>query len=86
MSMVEQLAQQALALGREDRAYLANLLEESLPMSEFATRELAAAWSAEVDRRLSAYQRGEATASDAHTALERIERRLAEHSARKAAS
>ena len=84
--MVEQLAQQALALGREDRAYLANLLEESLPMSEFATRELAAAWSAEVDRRLSAYHRGEAAASDVHTALERIERRLAEHGARKATS
>lgn len=86
MSIVEQLAQQALALGREDRAYLANVLEESLPMSEFATRELAAAWSAEVDRRLSAYHRGEATASDAHTALERIRRRLVEHRAQKAAS
>jgi hypothetical protein len=81
MSIVEQLAQQALALGREDRIYLANVLDESLPMGEFATRELAAAWSEEVDRRLSAYHRGEATASDAHTALERIQGRLVEHRA-----
>ena len=59
MSTVEQLAQQALALGPADRAYLANVLQGSLSAGGFATPALAAAWSAEIDRRLGAHQRGE---------------------------
>lgn len=85
MSTVEQLAQQALALGPEDRVYLANVLEESLSTGDFATPELAAAWSAEIDRRMAAYRRGEAQSTDADAALERIGQRLEEHRARKAA-
>ena len=76
MSTVEELAQQALALGAEERVYLANVLEESLSNGGFATPELAAAWSAEIDRRLAAYQRGETRATDADSALERIRQRL----------
>ena len=86
MSIVEQIAQQALALGPEDRAYLANVLEQSLTSGGFATPEIAAAWSAEIDRRLDAHRRGEAQTTDADTALERIQQRLDEHRARKAAS
>lgn len=85
MSTVEQLAQQALALGPEDRVYLANVLEKSLSTGGFATPELAAAWSAEIDRRLSACKRGETQSTDADAALERITQRLEEHRARKAA-
>lgn len=84
MSTVEQLAQQALALGPEDRVYLATVLEESLSNGGFATPELAATWSAEIDRRVAAYRRGEAQSTDADAALERIARRLEEHRARKA--
>lgn len=84
MSMVEQLAQQALALGPEDRVYLANVLEESLSTGGFTTPELAAAWSAEIDRRAAAYQRGEAQSTDADAALERIAHRLEEHRVQKA--
>jgi hypothetical protein len=81
MSTVEQLAQQALALGPGDRAYLANVLEESLSAGDFATHEIAAAWSIEIDRRLAAYRRGEAQASDADVVLEPIQQRLTEHRA-----
>jgi putative addiction module component (TIGR02574 family) len=73
-----------LALGPGDRVYLANVLEESLSAGGFATPELAAAWSAEIDRRLAAYRRGDAQSADADAALERIEQRLEEHRARKA--
>ena len=72
MSTVEQLAQQALALGPEDRVYLANVLEESLPTAGFATPELAAAWSAEIDRRIAAYRQDEVPSSDADAALDRV--------------
>lgn len=84
MSTVEQLAQQALALGPEDRVYLANVLEESLSTGGFATPEIAAAWSAEIDRRLAAYRRGETKPTDADAALERIAQRLEEQRVRKA--
>lgn len=86
MSIVEQLAQQALTLGPEDRAYLVNVLEDSLSTGGFSTPELATAWSAEIDRRLAAYRRGDVQATDADTTLERIQRRLEEHRARKATS
>jgi putative addiction module component (TIGR02574 family) len=86
MSTVEQLAQQVLALGPEERVYLANVLEESLSTGGFASPELAAAWSAEIDRRLAAYRRGETQGTDADAALERIGQRLEEHRARKAGS
>lgn len=86
MSPVEQLAQQVLALEPGDRAYLADVLEQSLATGSFATAELAEAWTAEIDRRLEAYKRGEARPSDADLALERIRQRLDQHRARKAAS
>lgn len=86
MSTVEQLAQQALALGPDDRVYLANVLEQSLSTGGFATPELAAVWSAEIDRRVTAYRRGETQPTDADAALERIGQRLEEHRARKASS
>ena len=85
MSIVEQLAQQALALRPKDRVYLANVLEESLSAGGFATPELAAARSAEIDRRVAAYRRGEAPSTDADAALDRVGQRLEEHRARKAA-
>lgn len=85
MSTVEQLAQQALALEPGERAYLADVLEQSLASGGFATTDLARVWSAEIDRRLEAHKRGEAQASDADLVLERIRQRLDEHRARKAA-
>ena len=79
MTIPEQIAQQALALPPEDRTYLADVLEQSLASGEFATPELAIEWSAEIDRRIAAYDRGETKGVDIQTALERIRACLAEH-------
>jgi hypothetical protein len=86
MTPVEQLAQQALALAPADRAYLADVLEQSLSTGSFATPELAALWADEIDRRLAAYERGEAKPTDADIALQRSEQRLVAHRARKSSS
>jgi hypothetical protein len=39
---------QALTLSLKDRAYVADVIEQSLGDGEFATTELAAAWMAEI--------------------------------------
>ena len=84
MTIREQIAEQALALPPEDRTYLADVLEKSLTNGEFATTELAAEWTAEIDRRIAAYDRGETHGADVQPALERIRTHLAEHRLRKA--
>lgn len=83
MTMREQVAQQALALTPEDRAYVADVLENSLANGDFANTEISAEWATEIDRRIEAYDRGEVQASDGIDALERIRERLAAHRASK---
>ena len=84
MTTREQIAQQALALAPEDRTYIADLLESSLSNGEFASQEVAAAWVAEIERRIDAYDRGATQATDVAVALERMRRTLEEHRTRKA--
>lgn len=79
MTRREQIVEEALRLSPEDRAYVAGALEGNLASSGFASPELAAEWSAEIDRRLAAYDRGELSADGARTSLERIRLRLHEH-------
>jgi putative addiction module component (TIGR02574 family) len=86
MTMREQVLQQALALPLEDRVFVAERLEQSLHDGEFASPEIAAAWTAEIDRRIAAYERGEVQASDGDTSIERMRRYLSDHRARKALS
>ena len=81
MSRRDEIAEQALTLPPVDRAFLADLLEQSLPDEEFATDEIAAAWTNEIDRRLDAFDRGETKAVDAKTAIEEMRRGLAERRA-----
>ena len=69
MNLRDEIAQQALSLGPEDRVYVADLLEQSLNAGGVATAEIAADWSAEIDRRIEAYDRGDVTAADAGTAF-----------------
>lgn len=83
MSQVDQIAQQALNLDPDDRAYLADLLEQSLPGQGFATPEIADAWSKELDRRIAAYERGETRAMDLETSLDQMRDALALHRAKK---
>lgn len=70
MTLRDQIAEQALSLPPEDRAFLADLLEESLRTEGFATPELASEWMAEVKRRVAAYDRGESEALDLKTAVQ----------------
>lgn len=83
MTVREQVLQDALALPPEDRAFLAEHLEQSLNHGQFASPEIAAAWTAEIDRRIAAYERGELQASDADASLARMRSTLADHRSRK---
>ena len=71
----EEIAQQALTLSLEDRAYVADVIEQSLGSGEFATTEIAAAWMAEIERRAGAFERGETTAEDWRAVLSRLRSR-----------
>jgi putative addiction module component (TIGR02574 family) len=86
MSNRDEIAKQALGLPPEDRAYLADQLEQSLPHDGFATAEIARAWASEVDRRLESYDSGESPAAGFDEVMHRLRQRLAEHRERKAAT
>ena len=45
MTPRDEIVQQAMALPPEDRAYVADMLEQSLSGGGFATPEIAAAWA-----------------------------------------
>ena len=79
MTVREQVLNEALALSPEDRAYLADHLELSLNTGELASPELAALWSAEIDRRMAAYERGALKAANADDAMTRIRQYLDQH-------
>jgi len=77
----ETVLQAALLLSPDDRALLVEDLVESLDRGEFATPEIAAAWSAEIDRRIAAYDRGEIKTLAAEQSLDHLRRSLAEYRA-----
>ena len=81
--MREQVLHEALALAPEDRAFLAEQLEQTLSHEQFASPEIAAAWTAEIDRRIAAYERGELQASDADASIVRMRSYLSDHRARR---
>jgi hypothetical protein len=66
-----------------DRAFLAGHFERGLSRWQLASPEIAAAWTAEIDRRIAAYERGELQASDADASIERMRASLADQRARK---
>lgn len=72
MSNRDEITREALALSPEDRAYVADALERSLETGSFATPELADAWSAEIHRRIAAFERGETTPVDLETSNARL--------------
>lgn len=69
---VVELAAKGTALAPDDRARLIDLLLASLDDGPRA--EVEAAWAAEVDRRLDAYDRGEVHAIDGEEVLEEARR------------
>jgi putative addiction module component (TIGR02574 family) len=86
MTIRDQIVEQALTLTPEDRAYIADALEQSLSNGGFATPEIASAWAAEIERRITAYDRGEIQAVGTESAIERVRQQLAEQRARKVSS
>ena len=68
------IQEEALNLPADDRLRLIDLLWESLPGPELASRE--AAWAAESERRIDAYESGELTARDAGEVLAELKRGL----------
>jgi len=84
MTERDQILEQALALGPEDRAYVADALEQSLGGGQFASPEIAAAWAEEIEHRIAAYDRGEMQAAGIDVAMERIREHLHDHRRRKA--
>ncbi|MCA9094566.1 MAG: addiction module protein [Planctomycetaceae bacterium] len=80
MATRDELAQQVLALSQDDRAFLADLLDQSLvEEGGMSPEELAAVWTVEIDRRIAAYEAGESGAVDAETAMKEMREKLAEH-------
>jgi len=75
---VEKLLREALALPREDRARLANALQESLEPGEEPLPEVEweAAWTAEIERRLRDFDEGRATAISYEEFKDRMRARL----------
>jgi putative addiction module component (TIGR02574 family) len=83
MANRDQIVEQALSLPPEDRAYVADALEQSLASGGFASPEIAEAWVAEIERRLTAYDRGEIKAIKG-TGLGHIRQQLADRRAQRA--
>jgi putative addiction module component (TIGR02574 family) len=69
---VADLAERVKALPIEDRSRLVDLVLES--MHEGSLAEVEAAWDAEVEQRLAAYDRGELVALDGEQVLAKARR------------
>jgi hypothetical protein len=83
MHVPEQLIHQVLALSPEGQAELLALLQENLALAEppgepASDEELAAAWTAEIDRRIDEMETGKSIPIDAETALADLRRQLEE--------
>ena len=81
MTLREEIIQKAMALAPEDRAYVADLLEGSLPAQGFASKELAASWSAEIDRRIARFDREDCSPMVVDRAMPLIQPALSCHHA-----
>jgi hypothetical protein len=66
----DQLVEQALRLDFEDRAYIIDSLERSLPAPCFGPPKTAEEWTQEIDRRIEARERGEVEVFTAEETLQ----------------
>jgi hypothetical protein len=76
MSKRDLILQEALALDDTDRAYVRDMLEQSLPNAPFASPELAEDWYAEIDRRIEQADNGEVTFVSEEEVLREMEAKL----------
>lgn len=70
MAIESDLVERTMHLSLEDRAELARRLILSLEPTDMEA-DIEAAWAVEIERRLSAYERGEAAAVDWQAAVDR---------------
>jgi hypothetical protein len=84
MTFRDQITTQAMTLSPEDRAYVADMLERSLPEGDFSNPTIAEAWSREIDRRIEAYDLGETSAVDFDSALNHMRDAIAAYRSSKA--
>lgn len=74
----EEVLQDVLSLTPDDQAYVADILQRNLSETLETPPDVAEAWSAEIDRRISAWDRGEATAIDFDQAIEHLRQSIVE--------
>lgn len=75
MSNCEELAKKIRALSWEDRAYLLEVIEESLGAFE-GDPKVAAAWRIEIERRAQAHERGEMKSEDWRIVMQRLRKKF----------
>lgn len=82
----DEIVDEVLSLPPDDRIFVAHAIDQSLTKDGFATQEIAAAWMQEIERRLTAYDRGELQAVPSGVAIEKMRERLLNFRAAKASS
>jgi len=82
----DDVLRQALTLSPQDRAFVADALEDSLPTPSLHSPQLAEEWSREIDRRIAAFDRGESTAIDFEAAVNHMRQALIAHRESRTAS
>jgi putative addiction module component (TIGR02574 family) len=81
MSERDRIVEAALKLAVEDRAFVADAIEQSLPDSGEFAGDVAAAWSKEIDRRIEAYEAGRTKSFSAEDSIRRARQILSEQGA-----
>ncbi len=79
MATREAILQEALRLPSCERVKLIEALEESFSQVEFATTEIAAEWSSEIDRRLASYDKSKSPVFTVDQAISHLQQALAMH-------
>ena len=85
MATRNEILEQALALSPEDRAFIADMLNGSLP-DAWTREEHATYWAAEIDRRIAEYERDPSQGLDADESIAELRRSLAERRAQRSES
>lgn len=75
----DEVLQQALSLPPTDQAFVADMLEREIAATQAIPKELGAAWSMEIDRRIAAYERGEMASIDFDQSLHQLRQAITEH-------
>ena len=75
----DDVLQQALLLPPTDQAFVADMLERQIAETQSIPPELGESWSKEIDRRVSAYDRGEMASLDFDQLRHQLRQSITEH-------